>query len=434
MIKYSAQGQLVAITLLINLLVSGVFGLALWGDDEGSALVLMSLAVSVPLSVLCTWVFHRRFSRRLNALEVGLFNLKDANYSVSIEQSGDAAWRRIFGLYNEVGEVLRRERQSIYQRELMLDHVMQSSPLALILTDDKQRVLYSNLAARQLFNKGKKFDGSNFSDVLTQAPAEIQDAVDNPRDSLFSVHIDDVEEVFHLSRNRFVLNNLYHHLFLFKQLTRELNRQEVATWKKVIRVISHEINNALAPLSSMAHSGKMLIDNDEKLGKIFNTFEERIEHLNGFIQGYARFAKLPLPQLHSVDLLELVEGLRRQMVFSFELSPRVKSIYCDRGQIEHVLINLIKNAKEADSSDEDIILTVDSDRAEVKLSLRDRGRGMTEHVLQNALLPFYSTKQTGTGLGLALCREIIEAHDGRIHLVSRDGGGVEINIWLPAIM
>src|SRR6185437_12322023 len=110
-------------------------------------------------------------------------------------------------------------------------------------------------------------------------------------------------ETFHLSQRAFRLQGRPHRLHLFRRMTRELNRQEVATWKKVIRVISHELNNSLAPLSSLAHSGKLVAGNPsrEKLELIFSTIEERSDHLKHFIEGYARFAKLPRPQAERVE-------------------------------------------------------------------------------------------------------------------------------------
>ena len=102
-----------------------------------------------------------------------------------------------------------------------------------------------------------------------------------------------------MSQRRFLLNALPHRLLLLKQLTREINSQEVATWKKVIRVIAHELNNSLAPISSLAHSGQILArspPDPEQLQRVFATIEDRARHLAGFIEGYSQFAKLPQPR------------------------------------------------------------------------------------------------------------------------------------------
>ncbi|WNZ57166.1 ATP-binding protein [Microbulbifer sp. MKSA007] len=105
--------------------------------------------------------------------------------------------------------------------------------------------------------------------------------------------------------------------------------------------------------------------------------------------------------------------------------------YFDPIQIEQALLNLIKNSREAGSDSENIELEVSTDILGQKLVLSDRGCGMSEKVLEQALLPFFSTKEQGVGLGLALCREIIDAHDGYIQLLNRPGGGLQICLWLP---
>src|SRR5690606_27574643 len=123
--------------------------------------------------------------------------------------------------------------------------------------------VYANLAARQLFNAGRRLDGQLFAERLAEAPAALREAVAAGGDRLFGFEHDGSEETFHLSRRTFRLNGRAHTLHLFKRLTQELSRQEVQTWKKVIRVISHELNNSLAPISSMAHSGAELLRRGE---------------------------------------------------------------------------------------------------------------------------------------------------------------------------
>src|SRR5690606_32411138 len=149
--------------------------------------------------------------------------------------------------------------------------------------------------------------------LLESAPRALVEAMDRGGDGLFTVATADGEDedIYHLSRRGFRLNGRRHELVLLRHLTSELRRQEVQTWKKVIRVISHELNNSLAPVASLAHSGAELLKRGqpERLGPVLTTIEERARHLERFIQGYARFAKLPTPRLDRVSCAELVERL-----------------------------------------------------------------------------------------------------------------------------
>jgi nitrogen fixation/metabolism regulation signal transduction histidine kinase len=326
------------------------------------------------------------------------------------------------------------ERQSLYQRELMLDTVIQTTPLALVLTNDTDTVLYSNSSARRLFAEGRKLEGDRFARHLEHAAAPLREAIERGGDTLFTLEIAGEPEVYHVSQRSFLLNAVPHRLLLLKQLTREINSQEVATWKKVIRVIAHELNNSLAPISSLAHSGQILANappDPAQLARVFSTIEGRARHLAGFIDGYAQFAKLPQPRLAPVDWEVLMERLRVVATFQLVGSLPKRGASFDTAQIEQALINLLKNARESGADPVSVELAVNPAAPGFTIEVRDRGPGFSGTALESALVPFYSTKESGTGLGLTLCREIVEAHGGRLRIANRAGGGAVVTLWLP---
>ena len=243
------------------------------------------------------------------------------------------------------------------------------------------------------------------------------------------------EELYHLARRSFQLNGSPDQLILLRLLTHELRRQEVLTWKKVIRVISHELNNSLAPIASLAHSGAELLrrGRTEQLPQVLAVIEERARHLEQFIHGYARFAKLPAPQQQTIHWADYLAGLQQQISFSHEPPAAGLSSRGDAAQLSQALLNLLKNAHEAVvGKPAEVQLRISAQAGWIRIEILDNGSGMSEAVLHNALLPFYSTKRNGTGLGLALVREIIEAHGGRIALNNRAEGGLCVSVLLPA--
>lgn len=419
-----------AVVLLSVLLAVAVARL----DLTGWQTVAVSLFVALPLALFALRRVMAPINRYLGVLRDGVAGFRDGDFSLSIADTRKDELGELAGLYNRIGDVLRRERLELFQRELLLDTVIQTTPWALVLTNANGAVMYANTAARRLFHEGRKMEGATFSELLATVPESLAEAARSEADGLYTVAGGEEPEVYHVTHNRFTLNTREHHLHLFKRLTRELNRQELESWKKVIRVISHELNNSLAPIASMAHSGRLLVERGDtaKLPLVFDTIDDRTQRLKGFLEDYARFAKLPRPRLETVQWRPFVEGLRAVVAFTSVGTPPTAPARFDAAQMQQVLINLLKNAHEAGGPPAAVTLSVQAQGATVVLRVEDRGPGMPEAVLANALLPFYSTKAEGTGLGLTLCREIVEAHEGRLVLANREGGGLEVRIVLPA--
>ena len=434
---------------VLALAAAGPWLLAYW-MDRGWGVTLVS---SVGLLVLMWWTLRRATApvrSLLRALSGTTSSYRDGEYNFSVYWPGNDELGDLVQAHRELGDVLREQRQGLVQRELLLDTMVQNTPVSMLLLanggDGIQRVMFSNLAARKLLHNGWKLEGQAMQNVLETMPVELRDAIERGGDSLFAVRgpgdvdddaDEDDEQVYHLSRRSFHLNGRPHDLLLIRLLTAELRRQEVQTWKKVIRVISHELNNSLAPIASLAHSGGELVrrGRTERLEEVFATIEDRSRHLEGFIRGYARFAKLPQPQLQNVQWKQFLAGLQLQIPFRMAEIPDDLEGRVDIAQLGQALLNLLKNAHEACSEAEppndDVELRLTRLPQWLRIEVLDRGKGMNEAVLQNALMPFYSTKRNGTGLGLALTREIVEAHGGRVSLQNRREGGLCVAIFLP---
>ncbi|GAA0788464.1 sensor histidine kinase [Shewanella aestuarii] len=426
----------------ISILLSGAvfYGLWQWLDNDS---LWFAILVGCGTTLLLSMWSTRTLANSLSALEVGLLNFKDNEFSVSLHQYGESQLDALAESYNQASAKLRSERQFIYQRELMLDKVIQNSPNIMLLVDDNQRVIYANDAARHLFNQGIKIEGLLLTELVSVLPDALRKALTSEHEGLFSIGDSELEsgsltevETWHIARGRFNQNNQQHHLILLKQLTKELNRQEVAIWKKVIRIISHELNNSVAPIASMVNSGRVLTKdvNNDKLTLIFDTIEDRTAHLSQFISHYAQFAKLPLPKKSAVDWSKLIAQLAQQYPVNLITELPKKPIELDSVQLEQVLINLLKNAHESGADKEQVSLSFQEvilPYSGIFITVTDNGSGMSSEVLSQALLPFYSTKQSGTGIGLPLCREIVEAHGGHITMQNRLEGGLSVKLWLP---
>ncbi len=432
--KVSLDLKLAALILAMMLLAAAAAVAALlYFKSAPSALLLTAGAALVPALIAArraTWPVKHV----LRAMQTSVTCYTDGDFSVSLVVNRRDELGDLLQANNELGNALRKQRAHLIQREMLLDTVAQHSPVSLVLADPHQRVVYANIAARHLLNEGRSLLGSDFGKILEVAPAALREALASGGDCLFSSWIAGTEETFSLSQRAFMLQGQRHRLYLLKTLTRELSRQEVATWKKLIRVVSHELNNSLAPIASMADTGRELLRRGDTstLVDVFAAIRERSAHLHQFVAGYAAISRLPAPRPDRVDWAELMEDLARQQAFSIAGPLPVEPGWFDRLQLEQALINVLKNAHEAGGDPAEIGIVVQQTPQEQRIEIRDRGPGMAEVVLAQALLPFYSTKHNGTGLGLALCREIAEAHGGSLRLSNREGGGISVIFVLPA--
>jgi nitrogen fixation/metabolism regulation signal transduction histidine kinase len=432
--RLSLAGRVAGAVVLTALVAVGVTAsLSVWLPPWVS--IVLAVVIAAPVALWIGRRATRPWREVVQALRDGVASLRDHDFSISIGHASNDELGELVRAYNSLGELLRRERLDLHQRELLLDTVIQTTPLALVLTNSAGRIAFSNIAARQLLFGGRKLEGLDIVTVLEHAPAPLREAVAGDTDTLFTMQLGGEAEVFHLSQRRFVLNAQRHRLVMLKQLTRELAAQEVTIWKKVIRVIAHELNNSLAPISSLAHSGMLLAQEPDaaRLERVFTTIADRAAHLATFIDGYARFAKLPKPRVEAVDWRQFFSRLEGTAPFHLKGPLPPGEARFDASQLEQVLINLLKNAVESGSPAEGITVTVTAapHGGGWTIEVADRGSGLTEEVLRDALLPFYSTKPSGTGLGLTLCREIVEAHGGRLSIANREGGGAAMTLWLP---
>ncbi len=426
--------------LVLTLLALGIviaLGLDYLLPNRAVLVTAISLACVAPIAIITMRAQIRPILSLFRALEGTVTSYKDGDFSFGLHWPLNDEVADLVQAHNALGNVLREQRLALVQRELLLDTMVQNTPVAMLLVGDAATggaIVYANLAARQLLNEGRKLEGHHLSEILKQASPALGDALARGGDGLFTANGGDEEEVYHLARRSFSLNGRKHELLLLRQLTQELRRQEVQTWKKVIRVISHELNNSLAPLTSLAHSGSELVrrGQTERLPQILETIGERTRHLETFIRGYARFAKLPTPNVETVHWDSFVDRLSSEVSFSVVGTLPSEPANFDAAQMEQALLNLLKNAHESGSAPEQVVLQVKLALGMLRIEVMDRGQGMNDAVLTNALVPFYSTKRSGTGLGLALAREIAEAHGGRITLGNRDGGGLTVTLILPA--
>jgi nitrogen fixation/metabolism regulation signal transduction histidine kinase len=414
---------------LLYLLLAAFAAVLCWQLQWGWPVQLMLAAAWLLWILMLHWAL-RPLWLEIAALNLQAQNLQDGSFNVDANQQRLCELTPLAGALAAMSSQLRQERATLYQRELLLDTVLQSSPVALLLTAADGRLLMSNPAARNLLWQGRRCEGLLLAGSLAAYPA-LSAAIRHQQSGL--LQLDQPAGVWHLSVSKFLLNQQQHWLYLIKPLTQELQREEVKAWKKLLRVIGHELNNTLAPLSSLAFSGARLAERqqDAVLNGIFQTIGERTAHLNQFLQAYLQFAKLPPPNRTLVNWPRLINQLQDQYEFDLIGDLPKQSWQLDVQQLSQMLLNLLKNAHESGSPPAAITLQLQESPAELRILLQDAGGGLSDEVLAHAMVPFYTTKTDGSGIGLTLCRDIAQAHGGSLTLHNQPPG-LLVSVTLPA--
>ncbi len=423
----------VVMIMLLAWLLSAAAALLAVKSASVQLATIVAAGVASAVVILAHFALAQPRARLIRAIRDGILQLKDEDFSFGVARTGDSELNELATAFNSLVDSLRKQRINLYQRELLLDAMLQTTPMAMLLTDPSNRVIYANIAARDFFAVEQKLEGMGLRDLLERIPEAARAALAAGNDGLFTIQRDTEAQVWHLSGRSFVLNARPHRVMLLKQLTRELTSQELAIWKKMMRLLAHELNNSLAPMSSLARSGRALIAGPKapELERIFSTIESRAEHLASFIDGYARFARLPRPRPQLLHWQQYLDPLGDALNCRIDLEDATLMGTFDPSQLEQVLINLVKNAHESGSSPEEIRIAVRELPQTFAIEVSDRGEGLPEETLKNALLPFFSTKPSGSGLGLTLCREIAHAHGGHLTIANRPDGGAVVTIFLP---
>jgi two-component system, NtrC family, nitrogen regulation sensor histidine kinase NtrY len=370
----------------------------------------------------------------VRAVTDGLASFSESDFTVRVHDGGAGELGELARRYNRMGDALRAQHDDLYQKELLLETVLDAAPLVIVLVTEASRVAYANGAARAFFGADDRLEGRTLDQLLATEPEELRAAVASGRDALVSLERGGEIDAVVVTRRSFRLNTQPHILVTIRSLTRELARNEAEHYKSAVRLISHELNNSLAPISSLVHSGRLLLDKPAqraRLDTVFDTIEERSLHLTRFLGAYAELARLPAPSPERVALGPFLARLRALAPFGLAAAPDDVGFF-DPVQMQQLLLNLLKNAVEAGSPEDSIeVALARLPSGELSLRVRDRGGGLSDEAMRKALLPFYTTKQSGSGLGLALCREIAIAHGGTLVIRRREGGGAEVECRLP---
>ncbi|MGB9417318.1 MAG: ATP-binding protein [Acidobacteriaceae bacterium] len=266
--------------------------------------------------------------------------------------------------------------------------------------------------------------------------------LEEPDEGIVELEQDGRSTRWMVHRSTFRQRGVPHALLLLTDVSAALREEERQAWQRLIRVLGHEINNSLAPIKSIAGTLRTQlisgVATDEDLDRGLHIVESRAESLHRFVQAYRQLAQLPPPRLQKTLLAPLLErtlALEQRLHAEIVGGPEV-TLSIDPDQMEQMLINLVRNAVEAALTSRTgkprVQVGWQVDAGKVIIGIEDNGPGIAND--SNLFVPFYTTKSGGSGVGLALARQIVEAHAGSVRLTNRKTGGARAVVTLPMVM
>ena len=392
---------------------------------------LMILYASYSIYQKISYQF-RSISNLLEALIQGDYALRARS-----DQSGGALDELVSAM-NDLAQGMSQQRWESVESQLLLRTIIEHIDVAIIALTQNNQIRFSNPAADHLL----QLHNPSSNQQLLQQLAFVQELTSGCH-QLVELSLGYQQGRFNVYIEEFRDAGKQHKLLFITDMRSLLRTEERKAWQDLIRVISHEINNSLSPIASISQTLKRLIERDargetlaEDLREGLHIISERAIGLSQFVESYKQLAKLPEPQIQPLAIRPLVEkiiALFNHTAIEIETETNF-TLQLDPIQFEQVLINLIKNAVEATA------LTNPSSIIKIrwavshqffKLDICDQGSGISNP--NNLFVPFYSTKKQGSGIGLVLSRQIIEAHNGRLTLSNQDSGGCCASIELPVL-
>ncbi|MGH7559334.1 MAG: sensor histidine kinase [Gemmatimonadota bacterium] len=433
----SYQRRIFLLALLTGLPAAVLALLLIWNGDLDQRLrwTLTGLLLASWLGLAT--VLRERLIRPLQTAANALAAIKVGDYSLRLRGSATDDGFGLLALeINQLGAALRGERLEELEAGALLERVMEEIDVAVFAFDEDRRLRLVNRAGERLLNgSGRALLGRSARSLGLSAPLEARGS------EVMDLVFPGGSGRWEIRRRDFRQKGRPHQLLVLSDLSRVLREEERTAWQRLVRVLSHEINNSLAPIRSIAESlrGHVTRDPDhdrypEELEQGLTVIAGRSEALGRFMSSYARLARLPKPRLAPVDVegwVERVANLETRLPVLVEPGPPI-TVLADGDQLDQLLINLIDNAVDAArETGGGVGVGWKFDGAAVEVSVVDDGPGIGGTA--NLFVPFFTTKAEGSGIGLALSRQIVEAHGGTLSLENRDGnGGCVATIRLPA--
>jgi two-component system nitrogen regulation sensor histidine kinase NtrY len=354
-------------------------------------------------------------------------------------------------LNQQFNEVLHAFRQARAEKEANLQYlntIVQHIGTGLITFDSTGQVNLINNAALRMLGIYRLHQLNELKDKHPR----LFDLLSNLNSGVRELYRTPSDQPLALQGAAIQMRGMWVRIVVLQNIQTELQQQEVESWQNLTRVLRHEIMNSMTPIVSLVGTMRLIVNEDiEKsttdqeavndLKEALQTLEKRSKGMMQFVNAYRDFTTLPKPVFASVSVTELLQEVVQLLqtdltasgvLWKLTVKPENLSFKVDAAQIQQVLINLIKNASESFSSQADRLITINAYHTDnlTIIDIEDNGDGIEPEAVENIFIPFYTTKKTGSGIGLSLSRQILQQHNGQLTVASEVGKGTVFTLTI----
>lgn len=384
-------------------------------------LFLITAGAAIILSLHMGFGFKRRFLTLFELISIGKGLIKARDFNSRFPETGYPEMDQLVEFYNRIADSLRSEKILMQEQNFFLEKILAVSPTGVITMDFDKKITMVNPAAEKLINlNAAELIGRRLSGL--QLPLAIH--LTNLKSGESRVLPVPGRRRIKCHRAQFLDRGFTRDFILMEELTGEIRQTEKAAYEKVIRMMSHEINNSMGSANSLLHSclhysGQLSGEDRQDFENALKVIISRTDHLNKFMSNFADVFRLQKPNLKPVNIRELLEEItllfksdfdKRSIILNWDIPREIGPVPMDRAQMSQVFTNILKNSIEAIDESGTVTIRLGNKNGKAYSMIDDSGCGISEAVLPNLFTPFFSTRENGQGIGLTLVQEILDLH------------------------
>ncbi|MDW3210574.1 MAG: ATP-binding protein [Reichenbachiella sp.] len=414
------------ILILINLI--GIVYLHNRGDLIYTIIFLCVLVLFQTIDLV------RFVNKTNNELAKFILALRDTDYTAKFPKADNESFGLLYERFQSTLDLYKKKETKYEAQYLFIQELIDNIETGLMSFDENRKVTLINKVARKMRSDYKFENNQGLVSIL----GDIDDS------QIIEGRNDEGQKVELLvNKSVFKLLDKPQTIFTFKDISSSLESKEIESWQKLIRILAHEIINSLTPITSLSETTLLILNKTKQSGLedielSLKTIKDRSEGLLNFMEDYRKLVKIPEPKLETFKIKETIAGILHLFQNQLEETKVTESyesseIVADPILLEQILVNLLTNSIQSmqDSKIKSLTITYSTDRTWMRLGLKDTGCGMDKETLAKSMIPFFTTKNSGSGIGLSLVQQILNLHRGRIEIDSKPGEYTQIVLLFP---